>query len=302
MTKQNYTTDETQGEYQTEADEAMEMLGKGYEPVRIKDESRDKNYFTITPRIVWAMCDDPFEYTLWCVIKDIAGERGVCILAREDLAVLSMMSGGKLSECRDSLIAKGLLNGLLVKDPGYPKAVWHFTIPDLWEDNIQWAKTHLKISSRVEYKKSVKGLKDASRGDGTKDPSCGEKVPSRGANKEEGIKEELINNNTSTTPNIFQAYENEIGMITSFIADDMTAHEKEFSTEWIMQAIHIAAENNKRSWGYVKGVLKSAKEKGMSPELTKKQMAQPKRLTPAKSSEPKGFEAARKFLAMHGES
>lgn len=290
-------TDETKGTYEVEDNtaNAVEMMGAGYEPVRVTDEGRDKSYFTITPRLVWAICDNPFEYTLWGVIKDIAGEQGVCILAREDLAVLAMMSGGKVSECRDSLIAKGLLRGVLVKDKGYPKAIWHLSIPDLWEENVQWAKTHLKISDRVAYKSASKV---PSRGDEGKVPSRGEKVPSRGGNKEEGFKEELNNN-------IFQTYENEIGTITSFIADDITAYEKEFDPAWIIQAIHIAAEGNKRSWGYVKGVLRKAKEKGMSPELVKAQMAKPQvgsktpRTTP---SEPQGFEAARKFLAMHGES
>jgi len=73
-------------------------------------------------------------------------------------------------------------------------------------------------------------------------------------------------------PNIFEAYQSEIGVITPFIADDMTAYEKEFDVSWILQAIHIAAENSKRSWGYVKAVLKTAKEKGMSPELVKVEM------------------------------
>ena len=44
--------------------------------VSVSDESQDQKYFTITPRLVWALARNPFDYTLWSVIKGIAGDSG----------------------------------------------------------------------------------------------------------------------------------------------------------------------------------------------------------------------------------
>jgi len=120
--------------------------------VRIRDESKDKAYFTITPRLVWALSRDPYDYILWDVIKTIAGDAGECYISTENLAVLAMMSMGKASACRKHLIEAGLLQGEVRKDPGYPQPVWHLTIPDLWPRNLELSERLVTIRSRVEYK------------------------------------------------------------------------------------------------------------------------------------------------------
>ena len=86
---------------------------------KVKDESKDRSYFTITPRLVWALSQNPQEYTLWGVVKDIAGEDGECILSREDLCGISAGSLRKgvavkvkfkdVSENGITLTRKGLL-------------------------------------------------------------------------------------------------------------------------------------------------------------------------------------------------
>jgi hypothetical protein len=145
---------------------------------KVKDESNEHIYFTVTPRLVWAMCEDPDEYTLWCVVKDIAGESGECYLSRDDLATLAMISGGRVSQCRDRLISKKLLNGEFRRDPGYPQAVWHLSVPDFWEANTRWARRYPKIADRIGFKKeqaeSIRAQKEASRGDGSKEASRGD--------------------------------------------------------------------------------------------------------------------------------
>src|SRR5512134_1814620 len=94
------------------------------EGTRVKDESDDRKYFTITPRLVWALSRNCYDYTLWNVIKDIAGDRE-CILSREDMAALAMMSTGQVSDSRKHLFSVGVLRGELRRDPGYPQPVWH---------------------------------------------------------------------------------------------------------------------------------------------------------------------------------
>ncbi|MCL4560882.1 MAG: hypothetical protein M1281_09740 [Chloroflexi bacterium] len=121
---------------------------------RIVDDSEDHLYFTIVPRYIWAVARDPYDFMLWSVIKDIAGEKGECFLSTPQLATLAMMSEGKVQDCRAYLIQKGVLTGEVRQDPGYPYPVWHLSIPNVWEKNLLWAKHHITINSRIEYKHS----------------------------------------------------------------------------------------------------------------------------------------------------
>ena len=119
---------------------------------RIKDDSGDRIYWVQTPLLIWARSLDPYDLALWFTIKAVAGEDGECILSTEDLATLSMMSVGKVSQCRSRLIELGLLEGEVRKDPEYPQPVWHLTIPDIWEDNVKWARSHKSIKAKVSHK------------------------------------------------------------------------------------------------------------------------------------------------------
>lgn len=125
------------------------------------DNSGDKSHFTITPRLVWALSRSPYDYTLWNVIKDIAGDSGECYISSPDLATLAMMSTGKVSDCRKYLLSVGLLKGELRKDPGYPQQVWHLSIPDLWTKNADFVSKFATIKDRIEYKEARDGMKHA---------------------------------------------------------------------------------------------------------------------------------------------
>jgi hypothetical protein len=152
---------EQQAEYITDA---KEMTGKGYEH-RVQDESNDHKYFVITPRIVKAFSRSPYDLSLWDTIRDVAGERGECYLTTNDLAILSDMSSGKVSDSRAYWLSIGFLKGEMRQDPGYPQPVWHLSIPDLWEKNIKWCEENPKISDRLAHKESLHHMK----------PSPGEK-------------------------------------------------------------------------------------------------------------------------------
>lgn len=148
---------EQQADYTAETDEAMQMLGAGHD-VRVKDESNDKKYFIITPRIVKAYSRNSHDFALWDTIKDIAGESGECYLNTGQLAILSGISTGQVSLSRRYWIKIGFLKGEIRKDPGYSQAVWHLSIPDLWAKNIEWCEKHLKIADRIEFRKAHKSL------------------------------------------------------------------------------------------------------------------------------------------------
>lgn len=121
---------------------------------KVSDESNDRKYFNQTPFIVWLKCSDPYEYALWNVIKMIAGESKECYLTTNDLATLSMMSVGKVSTCRESLLAKGLIVGEKRVHDGHQLPVWHLRIPDLWLENVTLAREYPTIENKVEYKKN----------------------------------------------------------------------------------------------------------------------------------------------------
>src|SRR5581483_1822304 len=56
-------------------------------------------------------------------------------------------------------------------------------------------------------------------------------------------------------PNIFKLYEQNIGALTPIIADELKEAEADFPPEVILDAFRIAAENNARSWKYVRAIL-----------------------------------------------
>ena len=126
----------------------------------VSDESNDKKYFIIVPQIVLALCRTPYDYTLWSVVKMIAGEYGECILSTPDLAKLSMMSVGKVSDSRAYLLATGLLEGKRYREPAYTQSVWHLRIPDIWLKNIEWRQIYDALKDRVELKERMRTLFD----------------------------------------------------------------------------------------------------------------------------------------------
>lgn len=62
----------------------------------------------------------------------------------------------------------------------------------------------------------------------------------------------------SEMPNdAFRAYEENIGLLSPMIRENITAALQDFSDEDIIEAIKIAVENESRSWSYIAGVLRN---------------------------------------------
>jgi len=57
------------------------------------------------------------------------------------------------------------------------------------------------------------------------------------------------------TPNIFVLYEQNIGMLTPMIAEELREAEEQYPGEWIEDAIREAVNLNKRSWRYIVRIL-----------------------------------------------
>jgi len=56
-------------------------------------------------------------------------------------------------------------------------------------------------------------------------------------------------------PNVFRLYEQNIGLLTPIIADQLIEATERYPLDWIEEAFGEAVENNKRSWRYVHTIL-----------------------------------------------
>lgn len=56
-------------------------------------------------------------------------------------------------------------------------------------------------------------------------------------------------------PNIFVLYEQNIGLLTPLIAEELRDAEKTYPADWIEEAFRIAVERNARHWRYVCSIL-----------------------------------------------
>ena len=63
-------------------------------------------------------------------------------------------------------------------------------------------------------------------------------------------------------PNVFAIYEDNIGMMSPMIADQLREAEQRYPAAWIEDAFREAVENNKRSWRYVSRILERWSQEG----------------------------------------
>lgn len=69
-------------------------------------------------------------------------------------------------------------------------------------------------------------------------------------------------------PNAFALYEQNIGILTAHIADELKDAQSEYPPLWLEDAIKLACEANKRSWRYIRGILVRWKQEGRGTDAT----------------------------------
>ena len=72
----------------------------------------------------------------------------------------------------------------------------------------------------------------------------------------------LSEGNSSSMRNVFQLYEEHIGIITPMVAERLKELENEYSALNIQEAFRTAASNDKRRLAYVEAILRSERESG----------------------------------------
>ena len=69
---------------------------------------------------------------------------------------------------------------------------------------------------------------------------------------------------TEEQPDIFTLYEQNIGMLTPMIAEELLEAEKHYPVTWIRDAIQVAVNQNKRKWNYISAILERWSAEGKS--------------------------------------
>lgn len=63
-------------------------------------------------------------------------------------------------------------------------------------------------------------------------------------------------------PNIFELYEQNIGLLTPLLAEKLEEAERDYPQEWIEEAFQIAVERNARNWRYIEAILERWEREG----------------------------------------
>ena len=63
-------------------------------------------------------------------------------------------------------------------------------------------------------------------------------------------------------PNIFVLYEQNFGLMTAMIADQLRDLEKSYPPDWIVEAMEISLLNNKRHLNYIRAILRRWETEG----------------------------------------
>jgi DNA replication protein len=71
-------------------------------------------------------------------------------------------------------------------------------------------------------------------------------------------------------PNVFALYEQNIGMLTPLIAEELREAELDYPAEWIEEAFREAASLNKRSWKYIRAILERWRAEGKGDEESRR--------------------------------
>jgi len=66
-------------------------------------------------------------------------------------------------------------------------------------------------------------------------------------------------------PNIFVLYEQNIGLLSPLLADELKDAADQYPAEWIEAAFREAVQHNKRKWSYIRAILRRWETEGRQP-------------------------------------
>lgn len=82
-------------------------------------------------------------------------------------------------------------------------------------------------------------------------------------------KNQISESQKPATGKIYSAYSENIGILTPMVSDSIKDAENEYPENWIVEAIGLAATNNKRNWRYCQAILKRWQTEGKDTGMNK---------------------------------
>ncbi len=231
----------------------------------IRDAGDLRKYFAMIPHSIDDLNLSVYAYRLYGHLKRVAGEDGKCWQNQSTLAKACNMSTGSIVKAKNELIDSNLIQINKEKSNHGGKPYHLITITDIWiENSIKY----------MDKQKSPGDIAMSLRDFGSISKSRGDFAKSRGELKEEPIKKNpLIEEKPlKKSGRCFIEYENNIGLLIPLIADELIELENQYSEQWIIDAIHIAVEQNHRKLSYIKGILKNWGTDGRGKEKSTKQL------------------------------
>ncbi|MBZ0291881.1 MAG: DnaD domain protein [Anaerolineae bacterium] len=219
---------------------------------QITSERVEPCYFAMIPKM--AIIDlGPYELALYCNYKQTASdsEGGQCYKANKTLATETGMSVSKLKKARESLMAKGYITVTENRDPetgiiNQPPIV---KVVDIWAVN---RKRFAQGGGSVV----TGGGREKTTPLGFLRPGVGVRKHQRITLKEKPTQEKPEEEDSSAAvAKVSQVYEQNIGTLTPMIADSIKDWCQDMPSDWIVEAVQIAVEQNKRSWAYITKIL-----------------------------------------------
>ncbi len=75
---------------------------------------------------------------------------------------------------------------------------------------------------------------------------------------------------SAARPNVFTLYEQNIGLLTPLIADELREAEQAYPADWIEEAFREAVSLNKRSWRYIRAILEHWRTEGRGEKTSRR--------------------------------
>ncbi|MBN1641711.1 MAG: DnaD domain protein [Anaerolineae bacterium] len=161
-------------------------------------------------------------YCLWLVQHKPGEQRYIAYdeIAADEILMHSLEDGivpaaEALREALERAVARGTLLAVTVERPGRPSTQWYFV-------NSEHGRATV---GRIER---------------------GEWVP---------VEAEQGTQLRAQRPNIYNLYEQNMGMLSPMLAEELRDAERTYPQPWIEDAFRIAVANNVRRWSYVRGIL-----------------------------------------------
>jgi len=204
--------------------------------IKINDKGDPRKYFIQIPNLIDDLDLSVYAFRLYVHLKRVAGDDGTCWQSTRTLSKECGISMGKIPDTKKELKDKGLITIEHKPTKRGGRDYHEITLVDIWQKNMDtYASSPDELaSSPDELASSPHELK----------------------------KNSIKNNHNKNSGSVASEFENNIQMLTPHSRDLIKEWKKHYSNDWIVEAIHIAVEQNVRKPKYINAILESWRDNG----------------------------------------